>query len=173
MTQRKILWIIPLLALAMVGAGCGKTTAEKTVENNIKKATNGQADVDLTNNSAKVNINGSSLVTGDRVSLPSDWPTDVYVADGTIKTAVSTKDVGWTVSLESTQSVSVIQALYAEKLPTAGWIISANATVEKSVAIIANKNTRSLNIGISDVDGKTVVTITVSLPTNTNTVLPQ
>ena len=163
MPSKKILWLVPVLALTVIGASCGKKVAEKATENAIKKATNGQADVDIGTNSVSINVNGSSMNTGDSVALPNNFPTDVYVVDGTIKTAISTPGVGYNLAIQSTKTVAQVKALYEQKLPTDGWTVTTTAVIDVHSAVVAaSKNGRTISIAASDTDGPTVVTVMVT-----------
>lgn len=163
MTSKKLLWIIPVLALVALGAGCGKKAAENTVENAIEKAYNGQADVDIGTNSVSINVNGSSMNTGDSVALPTNFPTDVHVIDGTIKTAISTPGSGYNLGIETTKTVAQAKTLYEQKLPTDGWTITTTAVIDVHTAVVAaTKNGRTVSVSISDTDGPTVVVVMVT-----------
>lgn len=163
MTSKKLLWLAPVMALVVLGAGCGQKAAEKTVENAIERAYDGQADVDIGTNSVSINVNGSSMNTGDSVALPSNFPTDVYVIDGTIKTAISTPGSGYNLGLETTKTVAQAKTLYEQKLPTDGWTITTTAVIDVHSAVVAaSKNGRTVSVSISDTDGPTVVVVMVT-----------
>lgn len=154
-----------LLLIAVLGlslAGCGKTLTQKTTEKAIEKATNGQAKVDVSNNSVRVNVNGGSYAVGDSVSLPDGFPSDVYVVDGTIKSAVTTvAGKAYSVSLTTSKSVADVKSLYASKLVENGWTVITTAAVSGSEMFSAEKGKRTLTVTISpDQDqGATVVTV--------------
>ena len=171
MTNRRVLWLVPVLALMVLGASCGKKAAENAVEKTVENATNGQADVDLGTNTVSINVNGTSVKTGTALALPTNFPTDVYVIDGTIKSSLATPGVGYTVALETTKSVAQAKALYDQKLPTDGWTITTSAVInEHSSAVMATKSGRSVQITIGDADGPNVVAITVLDKTTTTNI---
>jgi hypothetical protein len=167
--NRKTYYLLPVLLLAMAFglSGC-KSASQKAAESLIEKSTNGQADVDLTNNSVRVNTNGSSWETGDNVSLPTDFPSDIYVPEGAIKTALKTEsNNGFTVSLESTTSMADIKTAYESHFKSQGWTITTSGAIQNSFSYITQKSNRDLNIGISDADGKRIVSITTYTRTTT------
>lgn len=151
-----------LVLVVLTGFGCTKTATEKSLEKSVENATNGTADVDIKNNSVTINTNGSSWQTGEQVSLPSGFPTDVYVVDGTIKSAVTTvAGQAYILSIQTTKTVSEVKSLYETELVADGWTITANATIEGSASLLADKGNRSVTVGISpNTDGTTVVGVT-------------
>lgn len=148
----------------LVGFGCSKKKVSvKTAVGNV----NGT--VDIGTNSATINVNGTTMNTGESVSLPSDFPTDMYVIDGTIKTAITTPNVGYTVSLTTSKTMAEAQALYEQKMKDNGWTIATSGIVNStSSAIIATKDKRTATIAISEVEKPTVVTLAVMQNTDTN-----
>lgn len=161
-THRTIrLLLIVVLGLSL--AGCGKSVTQKTTEKALEKATNGQADVDLSNNSVKVNVNGGSWEVGEKVSLPDGFPSDVYVVDGTVKSAVTTvAGKAYSVSLTTTKSVADVKALYTSKLKDDGWTVTATASVSGSQMFSAEKGKRTLTVTIGADQDATVVTLMTS-----------
>jgi len=156
--------LIPAIAAVIIIAGCGKKVSIHTTNGDV------DADVDVGTNSANININGSTLQTGDSVKLPSDWPSDVYVIDGTVKAAWSTPNVSYSASLETTKSLNDAKTLYESKLSTDGWTITMNGSIDAhSAVIIATKGAKSAQVSIGDSDGPTVVILTVVLDNGTNT----
>lgn len=161
--SKRTLVIAALILVTLPAAGCAKKASDKTLEKAIEKSTNGTADVDVKNNTVSINTNGGSWQTGDQVSLPSGFPSDIYVVDGTIKTAVTTvAGKAYMIALSSIKTVSEIKALYESKLVSDGWTISANATIQTSVSLVAEKGNRTVTLGISPSDDSTTV---VSLTT--------
>lgn len=155
-----MVWFVPITLFAFVGASCG---TKKVYTTNA-----GSVQVDTSTNSVKVNVNGASLETGDKVPLPADFPTDVYVIDGTIKSAMATPGVGYNVALSTTKSVAEAKSLYDQKLVTDGWTITTTGTVDQhSAVVMATKGSRSVSVAISDADGPNVVVITVTNQTST------
>lgn len=149
------------LVFAFSLAGC-KSAADKVVEKAVEQTTGADVDVDTSKNQVAVNVNGTSWAAGDAVSLPTDFPKDVYVAEGTLKVAIASDETqGFTVSLESTQSVAVLKTLYDTQLKADGWIISGTVDIQGSSSITATKANRSttVSIGPSSDTSKTTVNI--------------
>ncbi len=176
--DKKTKWILPVIAIvaiAFVVSGCKSTSekvAEKVTEKAIERATNGAADVDLDNNSVTINTNGGSYQAGGNVTIPSGFPSDVYVIDGTLRAAITTKaNEAYTVSLETTKSVTDAKTEYEREMADGGWTITTNMTYSGMVTLMAEKNNRTMSVGISEIDGKTTVNLsTATKETDTNTV---
>lgn len=143
--------------------GCGKKTAENLAEKAIEKATNSQVDVDVSNNTVKFNTNGGTFESGDKVSLPAGFPSDIFVIDGTIKTATKmTQNEYYTVSVETAKSVTAADAEYQQELKKDGWEITATYNISASSTIAAQKADRTLSVSISESEGKTLVILGTS-----------
>ncbi|PIY96333.1 MAG: hypothetical protein COY66_04270 [Candidatus Kerfeldbacteria bacterium CG_4_10_14_0_8_um_filter_42_10] len=168
---KKVTSIAMFLALFLLISGfggCGKKAAEKTAEEATERAlessTGGQADVDISDNTVTVNTNAGSYQVGGNVDLPSDFPDDVYVVDGTITAAItSVENKGYTVSIETTQSVNDLKTLYEQKLADEGWTVNLTMTYEGGASVGGEKGNRIVSIGINpSEEGKTTVVVTTS-----------
>ena len=162
--------IVSAVVLALLVTGCGKKAAEKTAEKVIEKASNGNVNVDITGKNVNVTINTNSGTiegsTGESVSLPSDFPSDVYVIDGTIKTVVKKPETNsYSVSLETSKSAVEAKTLYETKLKESGWNVTFSMATDTGSTMSATKGTRNLSVIISTDEGKT----TVILGTTENT----
>lgn len=166
---KQLLTVLAIVAVALTVTGC-KKTAEKVAESIIEKSTNGQADVDVDNDQVTINTNGGSYQAGENISLPDGFPTDVYVVDGTIKSAITTKaNEIYNVSIETTKSVSDVKSEYESKLQSEGWTITVNATYGGSASLAAEKANRQVSVIIGETDGKATVTLGTSVKEDTNT----
>lgn len=154
---------VMLVGMAFAVTGCGKTTAEKAAEKAVEKATNGQASVNISTNTVTINVNGSSYQAGGNVKLPSGFPSDVYVIDGTIKAASTVKEnESYTVSIETTKSVADAKAKYESELKNDGWEITISMSYENSASVGAKKGDRTVTVAIGESEGKTLVVVTVA-----------
>jgi Neuraminidase (sialidase) len=163
-TYPGILCLLTIACLGLLGAGCGKTVTEKAAEKAVEKATNGQANVNVSTNSATVNFNGGSVHVGEAVGIPASFPDDVYVIDGTIKAATTiTEGQVYGLTIETTKSVTEAVALYNTNLANEGWTIAYSATANEASTLMAQKDKRTVTIGISTTDGKTTVVISTGV----------
>lgn len=165
MNTKKIYWLAPILlvAIALVLTGCGKKLSEKAAEKIIEKSTNGQASVDVDRNQVTINTNGGSYQAGEEVKLPAGFPSDVYVIDGTIKAAMTNaENNGYTVSIETSQSVTEAKTRYEKELVDDGWTMSMSLVYEGAASLGATKGNRTTTISISTVSDKTTVVLGTS-----------
>jgi hypothetical protein len=175
-TKKLFLSLAIVAAMALVLSGCGKTTAEKITEKAIEKATNGQASVDYSTNTVTINTNTGSYQAGEHVTLPSDFPSDIYVIDGTLtssSTDAPTKT--FTISIDTTKSFNDAKTLYAQKIVDDGWTVSSTINYENTAGFIASKSNRNLTVSINNSSDKITVVIstyTDTSKTNLNTSTP-
>lgn len=162
----KIYGLVSVLAtLAVVLTGCGKAAVtqqatEKALENAIEKESGGQAKVDISNDSYKVETKDGNVEIGQNVKLPEGFPGDVYVIDGNIISAFSepTKE-NYTVSIQVDKSLSEMMEIYQEKLKDDGWQITGNMAFGDSSTVIAEKGDRTATVMAGKSDDKTSITI--------------
>lgn len=138
---------------------------EEAIESSIEKATNGAVDVDLDGETLTVNTNTGSFTVGEEVDLPDDFPSDIHVIDGTIKMATETTEIeGFSVSIETSKSVSAAKAEYEEQLVDDGWTITGMLDFTSAATVMAEKNNRTVTVTMTEVDG----VVTVGIGTSTN-----
>ena len=166
--QTKFYFLLPALFLAILTlAGCGKSISQKAgelaAEKIIETQSGGKANVDINGKNIKIETEQGKIESGENVKLPSDFPTDVYVIDGTIKVAVTGQNgEGQTVSIESDKSVAEVSAVYQEKLKSAGWKITGTMSFGEGATVVAEKDNRSVSVIIGQSNNKTTVTIGVA-----------
>jgi len=155
--------IIMLFAVAVIaGAGCTKKAAENKAENAIEDATGGSADVDVDNNTIKVETDEGTMEIGENVSLPSDFPSDVYVADGDILAASKTADNAYSATVETSKSVSEMQTKYETEFADEGWDVNTTLAFAGMVTLGGEKGNRMVTVSISESEGKTLVIVTTA-----------
>lgn len=168
MSRQKIT-VVALLAigLAVLGAGCGKKAAEKTVENAIEKSTNGQADVDISKKQVQINTNGASLTAGENVKLPTGFPSDVYVIDGALKSALTlTEDGGYSVTLTTSTSAAAVKTKYESQIKADGWTVISTIDLPEGSMLTAEKGLRTMSVTMTASNGETLVSISTRQKTS-------
>jgi hypothetical protein len=166
------------LTLLVLGLGFGlsacKSAADKTVESAIESTTGTDVDVDSSQNRVAVNVNGTSWETGDQVSLPANFPEDIYVVEGTLKVAIANDAVGgFTVSLETGTSVSDVKALYLKEFAADGWTITGSVDIQGSSSVMATKAKRSTTVTIGANEDKSKTIVSISTYTDTSPAAPE
>lgn len=161
MKKKTILFLMPVLALALLLTGCGKNASELATEKIIENNLGGKADVNIENDSVKIETDQGNWQAGEGSSLPESWPDDVYVPDGKI---VIASDTGFSkgVTIELDKGVTDLRDEYKEKITEEAWEITMELNVEGSVMLGAKKDNRNLSVSISNEDDKTTMTITFS-----------
>ena len=119
--------------------------------------------MDINGQNEKVETEQGKIEAGENVKLPSDFPSDVYVIDGTIKIAISGQaDEGQTVSIETDKKIEEVLSIYKEKLKSDGWNITGTMNFGEVATVIAEKDDRSVSVSTGASDGKTTVNIVVA-----------
>lgn len=153
-----------ILSLFLTGASCGKKisqkASEKATEKIIEKQIGGKADVDVSQGNIKVETEEGKMEAGENVKLPSDFPKDIYVIEGTIKAAISDQArEGQTISVETNKSMDEVYSLYQEKLKSDGWKITGTMAYGEVSTVVAEKDNRTASIVISKNGNKTTVAL--------------
>ncbi len=161
--------IILSFSLVLVGAlvltGCGEKVAEEAAENALENSLGGSVDVDIDNDTVTVNTSAGSWEAGEGASLPSGFPTDVHVIDGTITLGMTiTENEAYSVSVETSKTVAQAKTEYETELAKDGWTINLTLDTGDISTIGAEKGNRTVAVSIMSEDGKT----TVSIATATN-----
>ena len=165
MKKISLLFILLLAVAVVAGAGCGDTASENAAESAIESASGGTADVDIDDDTIKIETDDVVMEVGENVSLPSDFPSDVYVADGDLKAAIKTADNAFSVTVEVSGSVSEMQTEYETELANEGWDINATLAFGEMVTLGGEKDNRMITVGISvseENEGMTMVIITTA-----------
>lgn len=164
----KFYLLLPVLVLVILTlAGCGKSLSQKAsetaAERIIQAQTGGKAKVDIDGKNIKMETEQGVIESGENVKLPSDFPTDVYIIEGTIKLAVTGQaGEGQTISIETDKSVEEILTIYDEKLKSAGWKIIATMNFGEGASVAGEKDDRTVSVFIGKSNDKTTVNISVS-----------
>ena len=160
--------IIIVIVVIVIGGGIyfwlQREATETKIESSIEKATGGQADVDISDKSVKVNTNTGSFSAGESVSLPSGFPSDVHVVDGTITAVTTMTEIdGYSVSIQTSKTVTAVKEEYESKLKADGWTITMSLVIQGGATIGGEKDNRTVTVSISeDDDGKAFVILGTS-----------
>lgn len=154
--MKKVIICAMVLVMAVVLSGCGEKAAEKAIET----SSGGQVDVDIDSDKVTVNTNAGSLEVGEKVSLPSGFPTDVHIIDGTITSAMTlTAGESYTVSIQTTGTVNEAKADYENQLAADGWIVTMSLAVEDGFIMSAENGNRTVTVSIGDGDDGALVVL--------------
>jgi hypothetical protein len=136
--------------------------AENIAEKALEKSTGGKANVDINQGNVSVDTKEGSMKTGENVSLPADFPSDVYVYEGSIKSVITNNEQnGFNVTIETDKPIAEVKAAYMDKIVSGGWEKTGTMDVGDTISIGAKKDNRSLSVMISSSDGKTMIILGV------------
>lgn len=156
--------VLPMIAVIM--AGCGKSvtqvTTEKMAEKAIESQTGSDANVNIKDDGVKIESKDGKIETGDNVKLPGDFPSDVFVIDGKIKSAIVDEEGdNFSITIETDKSVEEALNLYQDKLKADSWKIVTTVNTGETSSVIAEKDERNLSIMFGKSDTKTSVIISL------------
>lgn len=117
--------LIATISLALLLAACGKSPEEKAAELAIKAATGGDATVERDGDATKMTVQtdqgAMSVQSGEGLSVPADFPADVYLPSGAKVENVTTIGPMSSVVLGlSGQSQTLVQEITG-KMAAGGW----------------------------------------------------
>lgn len=148
--------IVVVIAIVLVLVFTNKTTTVDT--------DNGEINVTQDNETITVNTNAGSLEAGENVSMPDGFPTDVYVADGTLIAALQLdENNGYMLNIEADGTVSEVKAEYTTELENDEWSITSSLDLPTGSSIFAEKDNRLVTVTIASEDGKTMVVVNTSV----------
>ena len=152
-----------LLAVAVLGMGCGRSKTRTVTGPNGEKYTvsdkGDNAEVTITGkNGEKVQISSGEKGT----SLPDDFPKDVPVYPGaTINISSKTRE-GIMVMLKTNESAEKIKQYYEKANKEQGWEENENTVAMGKITILGyKKDSRTLTVTIST-DKETIIQLMVA-----------
>ncbi len=158
--MKKLLIITLVIGAGLILSGCG--VAEKVAENTIESATNNEIDVDIDDNSLTLNTNGGTLEVGEKVSMPNNFPSDIYVLNGNLISAMTIDENNtFSINLSTNDSPTEVKAEYQTELANDGWTIDSTLDFGGGSMMTGTKDNRSITVTISvdETEGTTTVGI--------------
>lgn len=159
---------IIIVALCIAALALGVTGCQRAVERAVEGATGVKVD----QKGESVTVTGDDgeelTISGKGGSLPDDWPSDIPVYPGVELVSSSSMRIGdsahMTVAWTTSDDVNDAYEWYRDKLPSAGWEITSDFTMEQNGERMANlssaKGSTEIHIFIGDEhDGSTLITI--------------
>ncbi len=163
---------VAALALAVLLGACTspwQKTAEKSAENMAEKAiedsSGGQADVDINSESGSISVNTDqgSMQTGQNITLPEEFPDDVYVFEGKLAAVIQdNENNGYSLTIQTDSPIKDIYAAYEENLTENGWEITAKMDFGTTATMAAEKDKRSVSVAIGSGDEENTIIVTVA-----------
>lgn len=151
--------VVPALALA----GCSSDEpAEKAVEEAVEDAAGGSADVDIDDDSIKIETDEGEVSVGQ--DLPDDFPSDVALVDGEVVSAMSMAGKGWTVSVQTDQSMEDLSEVADDARARLGDDYDVATTMENDTmsGYVLQGDTYLVTVSASQGEGGALVSYTVA-----------
>ena len=152
------------LILVIGLSGCGtESYMENKIEREMEKSLGQNVDIDMDGDAVKIKTDDGFFVeSGENVELPSDFPKDVYMVEGKIKSVMKNPvGGGYSVSIETEKSVEDVKNIYTEKLPEDGWVLNMQMSLGEMAVVSGTKDASSVSVSITIQDEKTFVVLTV------------
>ncbi|MBI2518708.1 MAG: hypothetical protein HYV95_17675 [Opitutae bacterium] len=146
-------FLIPVAALLLVTAGCGKKTSQKTSAGGVTMEQKG--DVATVEVKGKDGGPGMKIVASEKgVPLPENFPKDVPVIKDALVIAASTLGEIFQVKTNFKGSIQEGLKFYAEKLKGEGWDVTVALDQGDSGVVSAKKDKRECAVMFSKEDDK-------------------
>lgn len=159
--MRKLIAILPVLALALASCDDAQKKAEDVAAEQYAKAMGVDADVSTNADGSKnvtVNHGGTTVSTGNNVSVPSDFPRDFPVYPGVrIAAASSMPGQGFLVQGVSKDKMDVIGNFYASRMKAEGWTNAGTVQMPEMHALQFEKAGRSATVTLTKDNEGTLV----------------
>ncbi|MFA7653433.1 MAG: hypothetical protein WCX97_00095 [Candidatus Magasanikbacteria bacterium] len=153
---KRTMLVVGALAMVLLVSGCGqKSLTEKNIEKELEKSLGGNAKVDLQSGAVSLETDQGSIQVGGEVSLPKDFPSDIYVIDGKLMSAMkNVMGAGYQVVLQSNASVKDAKELYEKKMKEQGWAVAQSADMGTVAMLSFSKGKRQLSVTLGTEEGK-------------------
>ena len=159
-------YIICLLCLVFMLAGCGKSPEEKAIEKAVEKSTGSDAKVDLSDKgmqiSGKTEEGAFSLSTGEGTEIPKDFPADVLVYRPSKVGAAMNMPEGQSLTLTTSDDSTKVGETYKREMTAKGWSEQASMNMGAQSMLVYEKEERVAHITIAPMDGETQITVMVT-----------
>jgi hypothetical protein len=108
------------------------------------------------------------LQVGEDVSLPQDFPSDVYVIDGQLMSAMkNVVGAGYQVVVKSDKTPKDAQELYETKLKEQGWKITTSMNLGTAAVVSAQKGKRVVSVSLGTEEGKDGLAVIITVVDDT------
>jgi hypothetical protein len=144
--------LVLLLAIATISMATGcEAIIGQAVKSGVESATG--VKVDQSGDSVTMTgQDGSSVSVGEDGKLPADFPTDVPVYEGTVKTAIATdsdKGKAFMVNVETPDAPTDVFKWYEDELASGGWTVKSTMKTGDGGLLGAEKDTTGLTVTVT------------------------
>lgn len=173
--SNKTLWIIlgvigGLFACVIIVAGVGLFVTKKAVDKGVEELEHQGKKLGVEkNDKGNYEYKGkdSSSESGDNVEVPKDWPADVAVYEGNVKSATNLSGgKSMVITISTPDDKTAIIDYYKKNMKSEGWTESSSSNYSGTTSIMYQrdnyKRTASITVGADYSDkSKSMITLTV------------
>lgn len=149
--------------LPFIGGGCFQSAEESYAEQAIESQTGGSVDVNIDDDTVTYEDTqtGGSMVYGEDIDLPDDFPKDLPVYDGTItiNSTLNLPGQGVTLNFTTSDSQEDVLAWYEDTLESSGWTQQMSYNMQEQMMRAYIKDDVTINISAAHENNLTNVTI--------------
>ncbi len=164
MDKKKLTIIGVIVAVLVVGGALNRWMGKSAAERAIEAATGGSVDVDRDGDTVTVKTQDGTITGGN--TMPENFPSDVPVYPGAdVQGSYSIDGAngkGHTVGLQTNDSLADVTAWYRREVAAKGWTVVGDATYNGSLVLSATKDSRGLNVSVSEEDGTVTIGLVVA-----------
>jgi hypothetical protein len=157
-----------MFAAIMVMFGCGEKGTEKAAEKAMEKAIEsnmgGNAEVDIEENSFRIQTEEGemTMTSGDSVQLPADFPKDIFLYKGAdLNTAMELPE-GFNLMFQTQDDPSKVSEAYLTEMEAKGWSKEMTMDMGGQKMMVFKKDERMANVSIASDDEMTQIVLTVA-----------
>jgi len=152
----------------MVVFGCGEKIEEKAAEKVMEKAIEsnmgGNAEVDLKENSLRIQTEEGemTMTSGDSVKLPTDFPRDVFLYKGADLNTSMELPQGFNLMFQTKDDPSKVSEAYLTEMEEEGWSKEMSMDMGGSKMMVFKKDERMVNVTITSDEEVTQIALSVA-----------
>ena len=157
-----------MFAAIMVMFGCGKKAeekaAEKITEKAIESSMGGNAEVDIKENSVRIQTKEGemTMTAGDSVKLPADFPKDVFLYKGADLNTAMELPQGFNLVFQTKDDASRVSEAYLAEMEAKGWSKEMSMDMGGQKMLAFKKDERGVNVSIASDEEMTQISLTVA-----------
>jgi hypothetical protein len=159
-------FLLCLVCLTFLIAGCGESAEEKAMEEQIEKETGAEADVELTDETMKVTgeTEGDkySITSGEGAEIPEGFPTDVFIYSPAKASMAMEIPEGYSLALTTQDDLAKVRSAYGKEMEARGWAEEATMTMGSQTVLVYEKEERVANISIVPLGSESQISVTVT-----------
>lgn len=162
---KRTMLAVGVIVFTLLSSGCGqKSSVENKIKNELEKSVGGEVNVEVGDKKINIQTEQGSLQVGGKITLPKNFPSDVYVIDGELMSVMdNVKNSGYQIAIKANLSLADASKLYQTKLKEQGWKILQAMDVGTASIVMAQKDNRQLTVAMGKEEGKEGLAVMLNL----------